>query len=85
MAWMLYFARSVSSTLTIYGKDRAMKKAKHTVAGLEQRVHELEVEKAGLKITVPSLLKFRTIHCANTKVGSARLSRAKLSGEKNSW
>ena len=54
MAWILYFARSVSSTLTIYGKDRAMKKTKHTVAGLEQRVHELEVEKAGLKTTVPS-------------------------------
>ena len=54
IAWILYFARSVSSTLTIYGKDRAMKKAKHTVAGLEQRVHELEVEKAGLKTTVPS-------------------------------
>ena len=33
IAWILYFARSVSSTLTIYGKDRAMKKAKHTVAG----------------------------------------------------
>ena len=85
MAWILYFARSVSSTLTIYGKDRAMKKAKHTVAGLEQRVHELEVEKAGLKTTSLLRLKFRTIHCPNTKVGSARLSRAKLSGEKNSW
>jgi phage shock protein A len=51
MAWILYFARSVSSTLTIYGKDRAMKKAKHTVADLEHRVHELEAEKAQLKTT----------------------------------
>ena len=49
MAWILYFARSVSSTLTIYGKDRAIKKSKHTVAELEQRVHELEVENAQLK------------------------------------
>ena len=54
MAWILYFARSVSSTLTIYGKDRAMKKAKHTVADLEQRVHDLEAEKARLKDTLPS-------------------------------
>jgi len=54
MAWILYFARSVSSTLTIYGKDRAMKKAKHTVADLEQRVHELEAENARLKDTLPS-------------------------------
>jgi cell shape-determining protein MreC len=54
MAWILYFARSVSSTLTIYGKDRAMKKAKHTVADLEQRVVELEAEKARLKTALTS-------------------------------
>ena len=54
MAWILYFARSVSSTLTIYGKDRAMKKAKHTVADLQQRVDELEAEKARFKTTLPS-------------------------------
>ena len=54
MAWILYFARSVSSTLTIYGKDRAMKKAKHTVADLEQRVVELEAEKARLMTTLPA-------------------------------
>jgi uncharacterized integral membrane protein len=49
IAWILYFARSVSSTLTLYGKDRAMKKANHTVADLEQRVRELEAETARLK------------------------------------
>jgi len=54
MAWILYFARSVSSTLTIYGKDRAMKKTKHTVADLEHRVQELEAENARLKTTLPS-------------------------------
>jgi len=54
MAWILYFARSVSSTLTIYGKDRAMKKANHTVADLEHRVHELEAETAQLKTTLSS-------------------------------
>jgi uncharacterized integral membrane protein len=54
IAWILYFARSVSSTLTIYGKDRAMKKAKHTVADLEHRVQELEAENARLKSTLPS-------------------------------
>ncbi len=51
MAGILYFARSVSSTLTIYGKDRAMKKTKHTVADLEQRVHDLEAEKVRLNTT----------------------------------
>ena len=51
VAWILYFARSVSTTLTMYAKDRAMKKANHNVANLEQRVHELEAEKAQLKTT----------------------------------
>ena len=54
MAGILYFARSVSSTLAIYGKDRAIKKTKHTVADLEQRVRELEAENAQLKTTVLS-------------------------------
>jgi len=54
VAWILYFARSVSSTLTIYGKDRAMKKTKHTVADLEQRVRELEAENARLNTTLTS-------------------------------
>jgi uncharacterized integral membrane protein len=54
MAWILYFARSVSSTLTIFGKDRAMKKAKHEVADLEHRVQELEAENARLKDMLPS-------------------------------
>lgn len=52
IAGILYLARSVSSKLTIYGKDRAIKKTKHTIAELEQRVRELEVENTQLKITV---------------------------------
>lgn len=54
VAGILYFARSVSSTLMIYGKDRAIKKTKHTVADLEQRVRELETENSQLKTTVSS-------------------------------
>ncbi len=63
MAWILYFARSVSSTLTIYGKDRAMTKANHTVAELEQRVRELEAETTRLKTTdlSPSAIPHHTL------------------------
>jgi uncharacterized integral membrane protein len=63
IAWILYFARSVSSTLTIYGKDRAMKKTTHTVAELEQRVRELEAETARLKSLdlVPSGIAHHTL------------------------
>jgi uncharacterized integral membrane protein len=63
IAWILYFARSVSSALTLYGKDRAMKKANHTVADLAQRVHELEAEKAQLKTTLraPSEILHHTV------------------------
>ncbi|MGZ8423940.1 MAG: lipopolysaccharide assembly protein LapA domain-containing protein [Candidatus Binatia bacterium] len=54
MAGILYFAKSISSKVTIYGKDRAMKKAKHTVTELEHRIRELEAEKARLETTVSS-------------------------------
>ena len=50
IAWVLYFAKSVSAGLTIYGKEKAVKKAKHTVADLEQRVHDLETENARLRV-----------------------------------
>ncbi|HEV8342060.1 MAG TPA: lipopolysaccharide assembly protein LapA domain-containing protein [Candidatus Binatia bacterium] len=49
IAWILYFAKSVSSTVTIYGKNHAVKRAQQTAAGLEQRVHELETENERLK------------------------------------
>ncbi len=46
-----------------YGKDRAMKKTKHTVAGLEQRVRELEAEKGRLKseLASPSEIPHQTL------------------------
>jgi uncharacterized integral membrane protein len=50
IAWVLYFAKSVSASLTIYGKEKAVKKANHTVADLEQRVYELETEIARLRV-----------------------------------
>ena len=53
VAWILYLARSVSSTLTIHGKDHAVKKAQQTAVSLEQRVHELEAENAQLKTRYP--------------------------------
>jgi hypothetical protein len=49
IAWIFYFARSVSSALTIYGKNSAMKKAKQAVGNLEQQVRELEAENHQLK------------------------------------
>jgi uncharacterized integral membrane protein len=49
IAWILYVARSVSSTVTIYRKNHAMRRAEHTAADLEQRVHDLEVENERLK------------------------------------
>ena len=63
IAGILYFARSVSSRLTIYGKDRAMKKARHTVGDLEQRVRELEAETARLKATdlLPSEIPYHKL------------------------
>jgi uncharacterized integral membrane protein len=53
IAWILYFARSVSSRVTIYGKDHAVKKARQTVAELEHQVHDLKTENAQLKMKHP--------------------------------
>lgn len=53
VAWILYFARSVSSTLTIYRKNHAVRKAEQTAAGLEHRIHDLEAENAQLKSARP--------------------------------
>lgn len=54
IAWILYLARSLSSTITIYGKDTEVRKARRTVVDLEHRVQELEVENARLKTKYPS-------------------------------
>lgn len=48
IAWILYFARSVSSSVAIYGKEHAARKARQTAAELALRVQELETENAHL-------------------------------------
>lgn len=50
IAWTFYVARTLSTTLAIYGRDSAIKKAKHVVADLEQRVRDLEAANARLKL-----------------------------------
>jgi uncharacterized integral membrane protein len=49
IAWILYFARSISSTLAIHGRDHALKRARQTTADLELRVQELQAENEQLK------------------------------------
>jgi uncharacterized integral membrane protein len=48
-AWILYLARSVSSRLTVYEKDQAVRRARQTTADLEMRVQELQAENVELK------------------------------------
>jgi uncharacterized integral membrane protein len=66
IAWILYLARSLSSTFTIYGKNHAVKRAQRTVADLEHRVHELEVENAQLRHE-PAPSEARTIQTERAK------------------
>jgi uncharacterized integral membrane protein len=49
VSWILYFARTVSSRVTIYGKNYAVRKARLAAADLEQRVQELEAENTHLR------------------------------------
>jgi len=61
IAWIFYIARTVSTTLTIAGKDHEVKRSKRTVSDLEQRVHELEAANARLKSEVHSAPKFSDV------------------------
>ena len=56
IAWILYFAKSISSTLAIHGRDHALKRARQTTADLELRVQELQAENAQLKTDHSCLL-----------------------------
>jgi len=53
IAWILYFAKSISSTLAIHGRDHALKRARQTTADLELQVQELQAENAQLKTDHP--------------------------------
>ena len=53
IAWIFYIARTVSTTLTIAGKDHEMKRSRRTVTDLEQKVHALEAENVRLRTEVP--------------------------------
>ena len=48
IAWIFYLARTVSSTFTIYGKDRLVKRME-TDPDLERRIRQLESENARLR------------------------------------
>lgn len=61
IAWILYVARSVSSRVTLYGKEHAVKKAQRTVVDLEYQLHELEAENAQLRQEHPAQSEVRTI------------------------
>jgi uncharacterized integral membrane protein len=65
IAWIFYIARTVSSTLTIYGNDHEMKRSRPTVADLERKVHELET--ARLRTEAPSTPKFSPASAASYK------------------
>jgi|1186.fasta_scaffold253395_2 uncharacterized integral membrane protein len=49
IAWIIHVARSVSSSITIRGKNTEVRRARQDVADLEHRVQELEVENARLR------------------------------------
>ena len=58
IAWIFYIARTVSTTLTIAGKDHEMKRSRRTVTDLEQKIHTLEAENMRLRSEVPLAPKY---------------------------
>ncbi len=49
IAWIISLVDVISSTLTIHGKESAIKEAKKTIADLTKQVHHLELENTQLK------------------------------------
>jgi len=58
IAWIFYIARTVSTTLTIAGKDHEVKRSRRTVADLDQKIHELEAENTRLRSEIASAPKY---------------------------
>ena len=59
IAWIFYLARTVSSTFTIYGKDRLVKRTE-TAVDLEQRIRQLESENTRLRDNIVSATEYST-------------------------
>lgn len=49
LAWILSLAGSISSLLTLHGKESRLKEAKKEVADLTKQIHKLELENERLK------------------------------------
>lgn len=48
ISWIISLAGSISSSLTIHGKENAIKETKKQINDLTKQVHELELENAKL-------------------------------------
>ncbi|HKA32567.1 MAG TPA: lipopolysaccharide assembly protein LapA domain-containing protein [Candidatus Binatia bacterium] len=53
IGWILFLARAVSSSFAIRGKNNEVRRARETIAELENRVRDLEVENARLRTRDP--------------------------------
>jgi len=49
IAWLFGLLSSISSSLTIFGKDVKLKKSNHDVDQLSKRISDLETENSNLK------------------------------------
>lgn len=49
ISWLISLIDSITSTLTIHGKNSALQNANKTIADLKREKHELEIENAKLR------------------------------------
>lgn len=54
LAYIIYMINSISTALTIHGKDKKIKESEKSAAELTKRIHQLELENAALKKDGPS-------------------------------
>ena len=54
LSYIMYLANSISSAITIHGKDNRIKESEKDVTQLTKKTHELELENESLKKDSPS-------------------------------
>jgi cell division protein FtsB len=53
LSYLVYLINSISTSVTLWGKDKTIKKNKNEVLELTKRVHQLELENEKLKNGTP--------------------------------
>lgn len=78
VAWMISIVNGISSYLTIHGKDTKIKERNKTIAELNNRIHDLEIENIKLqeKTDQPEIIEKEEVPSTRPRTLRNMFSRA---------